>query len=65
VIIPENNKKDLVEIPKTVKSKLKYVFVKHVDEILDAALLKESKKKTQITKAKKKRGSSKVIEAVR
>jgi ATP-dependent Lon protease len=65
VIIPEKNKKDLVEIPKTVKNNLNYVFVKQIDEILDTALIKESKKKVRIAKPKKKKRGGKVFEAVR
>ncbi len=38
VIIPEKNKRDLSEIPKAVRRKIKFVRVKHVDEVLSAAL---------------------------
>jgi ATP-dependent Lon protease len=38
VIIPERNLKDLVEIPKSVRTDLKIVTVKHMDEVLDIAL---------------------------
>ena len=38
VIIPEGNKKDLVEIPKNVKRGLKFVPVAHMDEVLAQAL---------------------------
>ncbi|HCY86465.1 MAG TPA: endopeptidase La [Desulfobacteraceae bacterium] len=41
VIIPEKNKKDLYEIPKAVKSKLKFTCVKDVNEVLDIALIEE------------------------
>jgi ATP-dependent Lon protease len=41
VIIPEKNKKDLVEIPPNVKRKVKFVPVKHVDEVLALALLEK------------------------
>jgi len=34
VIIPEQNKKDLVEIPKELRDKIKFVPVKNVDQIL-------------------------------
>ena len=33
VIIPEKNRKDLMEIPANVKRKLKFVIVRHMDEI--------------------------------
>jgi ATP-dependent Lon protease len=39
VIIPEANKKDLVEIPGYVKRKLKFVSVSNVDEVLKEALV--------------------------
>jgi ATP-dependent Lon protease len=38
VIIPEANQKDLVEIPKNVKRRLKFVAVSHMDEVLQEAL---------------------------
>ena len=37
VIIPEENKKDLVEIPKDLREKIKFVPVKHMDRILAIA----------------------------
>ena len=41
VIIPEENVKDLEEIPDMVKEKLEIVAVSHVSEVLDIALTKE------------------------
>ena len=38
VLIPEQNKKDLVEIPKNIKDKLTIVPVKWIDEVLQVAL---------------------------
>jgi ATP-dependent Lon protease len=38
VIIPEENRKDLAEIPKTVTQNMKIVPVKWIDEVLDLAL---------------------------
>jgi ATP-dependent Lon protease len=38
VIIPEKNKKDLVEIPSNIKRKLAFLPVSHVDEVLRIAL---------------------------
>ena len=43
VIIPEDNKKDLVEIPKDILNDLQIITVKTVDEVLKAALIKELK----------------------
>ena len=41
VLIPEDNKKDLVEIPKEILNDLEIITVKTVDEVLKAALIKE------------------------
>jgi ATP-dependent Lon protease len=38
VILPEKNMKDLVELPKTAKSEMKILPVKHMDEVLEIAL---------------------------
>lgn len=38
VIIPAENKKDLEEVPANVKRKMQFVFVNHMDEVLDQAL---------------------------
>ena len=42
VILPEKNLKDLVDLPKTAKSELKILPVKHMDEVLQIALAKEA-----------------------
>jgi len=41
VIIPKRNSKDLEDIPKIVKKSIKFVLAEHMDEVLDAALLKK------------------------
>jgi ATP-dependent Lon protease len=41
VILPEKNLKDLVDLPKTAKSELKIIPVKHMDDVLALALSKE------------------------
>jgi len=41
VLIPEDNKKDLVEIPKEILNNIKIITVKTVDEVLKVALVKE------------------------
>ena len=38
VIIPEKNRTDLTEIPANVKRKLKFIPVRHMDEVLAVAL---------------------------
>lgn len=40
VILPEDNRRDLVEIPKEVRDDLNLVFVKDMDGVLEAALRK-------------------------
>jgi ATP-dependent Lon protease len=39
VLIPQENEKDLVEIPDTIKSGLEIIPVSHVDEVLARALV--------------------------
>jgi len=43
IIIPERNKKDLEEIPKDIRKKLKFIPVKHMDEVLDIIFKKKRK----------------------
>jgi len=43
IIIPEDNKKDLVEIPKNILNDIEITTVKTVDEVLKIALVKELK----------------------
>jgi ATP-dependent Lon protease len=38
IIIPSKNTKDLVEIPKTIRRKVKYISVERMDEVLSVAL---------------------------
>ena len=45
VILPAENEKDLEEIPATVRSALQFVFVSHMDQVLDTALLLPKAKK--------------------
>ena len=44
VLIPFENKKDLIEIPEVIKKNIEIVCVKNVDEVLKHALIKELKK---------------------
>ena len=39
VILPEDNKKDLEEIPNNVKRKMDFVLVDHMDNVLETALI--------------------------
>jgi ATP-dependent Lon protease len=38
VILPERNKKDLIDVPDSVKSQMKFHFVTRINEVLDLAL---------------------------
>lgn len=40
IILPRENKKDLIDVPKEVVKDLTFVFVKHMDEVLKVALEK-------------------------
>ncbi|MCZ2128475.1 MAG: endopeptidase La [Anaerolineales bacterium] len=42
VVLPEKNLKDLIDLPKTAKTELKIIPVKHMDEVLDIALGKQA-----------------------
>ncbi|EOC99606.1 endopeptidase La [Caldisalinibacter kiritimatiensis] len=44
ILLPEDNKKDMEEIPGKVKRKVQFVFVKNMDEVLEHALVKEDGK---------------------
>ncbi len=41
VILPEDNEKDLEEVPDFVKHELEFVFVKHINEIAEQALISD------------------------
>jgi ATP-dependent Lon protease len=43
IIIPKDNKKDLEKIPKTVKSKIKYIIAEKIEDVLENALIGEIK----------------------
>ena len=38
MILPEENRKDMEEVPRNVKKKMRFVFVGHMDEVLETAL---------------------------
>ena len=71
VIIPERNRKDMVEIPDEIQDDLEFVFISKIDELLEAAIegwsggsggggkKKPSKKKAGATKASEKGGKGK------
>jgi ATP-dependent Lon protease len=41
VLLPEKNMKDLVDLPKTAKTELKIVAIKHMDDVIDFAMSKQ------------------------
>ena len=66
VLIPNENEKDLVDIPEKVKNDIKITPVKHVDEVLKIALTKELKRVDwvevqDVTKSKKEEDSEKIL----
>ena len=38
VILPKDNKKDLIDVPAKVKKDIKFVFISQMEEVLDIAL---------------------------
>ena len=40
VILPEENEKDLEEIPEDVRKEMQYHFVSHMDKVLQKALVR-------------------------
>ncbi|MGQ9833787.1 MAG: endopeptidase La [Candidatus Villigracilaceae bacterium] len=42
VLLPEKNLKDLVDVPRTVRTELKIVPVKHMDEVIELAIAPEA-----------------------
>jgi ATP-dependent Lon protease len=69
VLIPDENKKDLAEIPKNIKDKLEIVPVKWIDEVLEHALahmpLPEASKKDAEAESKSPADESKSEDIVR
>ncbi len=49
IILPKDNKKDLEDVPKEVKKDLKFVFVSHMDEVLQIALTRQLQSKEEIS----------------
>jgi ATP-dependent Lon protease len=39
LIIPEQNKRDLMEIPRSIRRRIEFVMVKDIDEVVDLALM--------------------------
>jgi ATP-dependent Lon protease len=60
VIIPYDNVKDLEEIPKEQRAKIKFIPVRHISEVLEIALIKSSRKKVTSGKINRKRSELRV-----
>jgi ATP-dependent Lon protease len=41
VMLPAENERDLIDLPPSARRQLRFTFVKHVDEVLAAALVSE------------------------
>ena len=52
IILPKKNDKDLLDVPKSAKRDLTFVFVEHMDEVLAVALFPPSAKDLAKAKAK-------------
>lgn len=44
VILPEDNRKDVRDIPESVRKSLKLIFASHMDDVLDASLMKRPRR---------------------
>lgn len=55
LILPKENQKDMVEIPDEIKKKIKFTFVKTMDEVLKLALDKKRRVERQKRKVVKRR----------
>jgi ATP-dependent Lon protease len=58
VVIPERNKKDLEEIPKHILKKIRFIFARDMDQILDVALVNGRKRRRASTKGRGARAGS-------
>ena len=47
IIIPEDNKKDLADIPGNVRKRIEFMPVDHLDKVLERALVKKDKHETE------------------
>ncbi|MFC1836254.1 endopeptidase La [Thermodesulfobacteriota bacterium] len=60
VIVPEQNEKDLDEIPKHIRRKLEFRFVRHMDDVLKIALTQDPERRIPTKKSESKgKGTSK------
>jgi len=52
LIIPEQNKRDLMEIPRSVRRRIQFVLVKDIDEVINLALVSRPKQKIGLLRMK-------------
>lgn len=50
IIMPQDNKKDLAEIPQNVRRRIEFVLVEHMDEVLPKALLPGEENETETSR---------------
>ena len=50
IILPRKNDKDLVDVPKSARRELQFIFVEHMDAVLSAALFTNAAKASPATK---------------
>ncbi|MGB2769022.1 MAG: endopeptidase La [Candidatus Zixiibacteriota bacterium] len=55
LIVPQQNQKDMIEIPDEIKKKLKFVFAETVDQVLEKALDKKAHRRDRRKKSAKQR----------
>ena len=55
LIVPQQNQKDMIEIPDEIKRKLKFVFAQTMDQVLEKALEKKAPKRGRRKKIAKQR----------
>ena len=60
VILPEDNRKDVEDIPDSVRKQVRLVFASHVDQVIAKALVKP----TRVSRAPKPSVRSRVAERV-
>ena len=53
MILPLGNQKDVEEIPEHLREEIKFVFVDHLNSVLEAALCPDVEEKKKLTKKSK------------
>ena len=52
IIMPKENKKDLIELPDKTVNDLKFVYVEHMDQVVEVAIMKKTGKFPHVKKTK-------------